>query len=175
MGEANIVKRLAVAIATGFYLSYIPVRLLRFLPWAQNLERPERRWTGAGFVGTLLGWASILILPRDPWPYATILFVGVLGACWTSTIAEREFGVKDDSRIIIDEVVGYWTAVAFLPRSWSCLLAGFILFRFFDVVKWPPYCWLEQLPEGYGVVMDDVGAGVVANLILQVAVSKGFA
>src|SRR5208282_320540 len=96
-------KRFAVAIATGFYLSYIPVRLLRFLPWAQSLERPDRRWTGAGFVGTLLGWACVPFLPREPWPYATILFFGILGACWASGVAEREFKQKDDSRIIIDE------------------------------------------------------------------------
>jgi phosphatidylglycerophosphatase A len=162
-------------IATGFYLSYIPVRLLRFLPWAESLERPDRRWTGAGFVGTLLGLAGLPLLPREPRPYAIALVLGILGACWVSDTAERTLRQKDDSRIIIDEVVGYWTTVAFLPRNWFYCLWGFILFRFLDSVKWPPYRWLERLPGGCGVVMDDVGAGVFANLILQTVRWKGWA
>ena len=57
--------------------------------------------------------------------------------------------------------------MAFLPRGAAWLAAGFVLFRVFDAVKLAPYRWLERLPGGWGVVMDDVGAGVVANLILQ--------
>lgn len=171
----GIFGRLAVVMATGFYLSYIPVRLVRLLPWARNLERPDRRWTGAGFIGTLLGLGGMPLLPKDPLLYATALIIGILGACWASGVAERVFGQKDDSRIIIDEVVGYWTTVAFLPRSWFYCLWGFVLFRFLDSIKWPPYRWLEKLPGGYGVVMDDVGAGIFANLILQVVRLRGFA
>jgi phosphatidylglycerophosphatase A len=168
-------KRFATTIAMGFYLSYIPVRLLKFLPWSRSLERPDRRWTGAGFVGTLLGWACMPVLPEEPWRYGTILVLGILGACWASDVAERVLGQKDDSRIIIDEVVGYWTTIAFLPRNWKYFFAAFVLFRIFDTVKLPPYRWLERLPGGYGVVMDDVGAGVLANLILQVVRFKGLA
>jgi phosphatidylglycerophosphatase A len=67
--------------------------------------------------------------------------------------------------------VGYWVAAAWLPRTWQAGLAAFVLFRFFDSVKLPPSRWLERLPGGAGVVMDDVGAGIVsivlAGLILR--------
>src|SRR5689334_3575202 len=94
-------KRLAVVLATGFYLSYIPVRLVGLLPWARDLERPDRRWTGAGFIGTLLGLAAMPLFPEKPWPYMAALLTGILAACWASGIAEQVLGQKDDSRIII--------------------------------------------------------------------------
>ena len=169
-----IFHRAAVAIATGCYLSYIPVRLLRLLPGSRELERPDRRWTGAGFVGTLLGLAVLPLLPRDPRFFIAALLGAIAGACWVADIAERSFGQKDDSRIIIDEVVGYWTAVALLPRTATVLAVGFVLFRLLDSIKLPPYRWLERLPGGLGVVMDDVGAGVVANLALRAASARGW-
>lgn len=166
-------RRCAVFIATGFYSSYIPVRLLRLTPWSKDLERSDRRWTGAGFVGTLLGLVSLPILPSEPRTFSAALVLGIAGACWVADVAERFFGQKDDSRIIIDEVVGYWTAIAFLPRTVPSLFVSFVLFRFFDAIKWPPYSWLERLPGGFGVVMDDVGAGIVANLLLRGALRWG--
>ena len=170
-----ISNRLAVAIATGGYISYIPVRLLRLAPWLRRSgPRADERWTGAGFAGTLLGWAAIPLLPREPRMFVGALVAAIAAACWVSGVAERAFGQKDDSRIIIDEVVGYWTSVALLPRTTAVLFAGFILFRVLDTFKLPPYRWLERLPGGLGVVMDDVGAGVVANLALRAALGRGW-
>ena len=60
-------------------------------------------------------------------------------------------------------------------RQSIVVLGAFALFRFLDSVKWPPYRWLERLPGGFGVVMDDVGAGVLANLLLQFVRWEGLA
>ena len=154
-----------VAIATCFYLSYIPVKIARLFR-AEGGETGNR-WTGSGFAGTLAGWAVLYALPGRPAAYGLLVALACAAACWVSGIAEEELGRRDDPRIIIDEVVGYWVAVAFLPRSWKLLAAGFVLFRFLDTVKLPPYKSLENLPGGAGVVMDDVGAGIVANLCLR--------
>ena len=80
---------------------------------------------------------------------------------------------KDSSRVVIDEVAGMWISVCFIPHSISLLIAGFILFRFFDILK-PLYIRkLEALPGGWGVMADDVLAGIYANLILQIVVFTG--
>ena len=68
---------------------------------------------------------------------------------------------------MLDEIVGFWVAAAWLPKTWIAAGLAFVLFRFFDSVKLPPYRWLERLPGGSGVVMDDVGAGIVANLLTR--------
>jgi phosphatidylglycerophosphatase A len=171
----SVGEKLAVFVATGFYLSYIPVKLLKFLPGSDEIARANPHWTGAGFVGTLLGLVWIPLFPRDPWRYAIMVFVLMLGAFWASHVAERALGQKDDSRIIVDEMIGYWTTIAFLPKNCFYCLSGFVLFRILDSIKLPPYRWLERLPGGYGIVMDDVGAGVFANLILQAVRCSGWA
>lgn len=160
--------RLATFIATGFYLSYIPVS---FFDRVLRQGQAPHRWRGGGFLGTLEGLALLSLLPRTPLAFVLALTLGILGACWLSGEAERVLGRKDDPRIVIDEAVGYWVAVAFLPRSAAVLGAGFLLFRFFDAVKPPPCRRLERLPGGLGVVMDDVGAGVAANLTLRAALA----
>lgn len=160
--ESSGLDRLCVAIATGLYLSYIPFKLSQGTRFAA-----VRRWTGAGFIGTAIGWALLYALPLGGAAYACVVLAAIALACGVSGRAERCLGRHDDSRIIIDETVGFWTAVAWLPREPQTLAVGFILFRFFDAVKLPPYRWLERLPGGIGIVMDDVGAGIAANLVLR--------
>lgn len=156
----------AVGVATGFYLSYIPFNLLG------SRRGPQKgAWTGAGFVGTLIGWATLYALPVDPVGFSAVVVVGIALAVWLSEAAEKRLGTKDDSRIVVDEWVGYWVAVAFLPRQMNILLLGFVLFRIFDAFKLPPYKYLERLPGGWGIVMDDVGAGIVANIVLRCLLS----
>lgn len=154
-----MVDRLWVLLATGLHISYIPVTLTG-----------GRKWTGAGFLGTVLGAAFVPVLPEGRTAYAVFLALSVWAACWICGKAERILGGHDDSRIVLDEVVGYWTAIAFLPWTPRVLLAAFVLFRIFDACKLEPYRRLEGLPGGYGVVMDDVGAGVVANLLVRLAI-----
>jgi phosphatidylglycerophosphatase A len=80
----------------------------------------------------------------------------------------RTTGTKDPQFVVIDEVAGQWITLIAAPITWKCLLAGFILFRAFDIVKPPPIRALERLPEGIGVVVDDVGAGIYAWVVLRI-------
>jgi phosphatidylglycerophosphatase A len=75
-------------------------------------------------------------------------------------------GVKDPSIVVVDEWAGYLITVAAHPFSWSMVLAGFVVFRILDVVKPFPIRRLEDLPGGYGIVLDDVAAGIYGALIL---------
>jgi len=79
----------------------------------------------------------------------------------------RALQVKDPPSVVIDEVAGQWITMLFVPVSWRTLLVGFILFRAFDILKPPPVRQLERLPEGTGIVMDDIAAGLYAQLVMQ--------
>jgi phosphatidylglycerophosphatase A len=85
-----------------------------------------------------------------------------------STVVARESGLKDPGFVVIDEVAGQLIALIAVPLDWKYLLAGFILFRGFDIIKPFPLRRLEALPEGTGSMMDDVGAGLYALLLLQI-------
>ena len=180
----------AVCLATGLYLSYIPSTLLgalsraKFFEWAQGRRGVEpgraavpaairrcvgeRRWTGAGLMGTCEGLFLAPLLPAAPLRFGAFWACAVAASCWLCDRAEKAFGVRDDPRIVLDEVVGFWTAIAFLPPRLPVWMAAFVLFRILDAWKLPPWSWLERLPGGLGVVADDVGAGVAANIGLRV-------
>lgn len=125
-----------------------------------------------GSVAALLLWAAAnwvfhpsrgaMYLPLVVGIALTLIF-GVPAA----TIVARESGIEDPGFVVIDEVAGQWIALLFVPLSWKTLLVGFILFRSFDIVKPPPARQLERLPEGTGIVMDDVAAGAYALLVMQ--------
>ena len=76
--------------------------------------------------------------------------------------------------MVIDEVAGQWITLLFAPVTWKTAAMGFILFRGFDIVKPPPVRQLERLPEGAGIVADDLAAGVYALVILQALLHVGF-
>ncbi len=121
-----------------------------------------------GTAGTLMGLILFYFLRPDLFTHCAIVFgifaVGTISAHY----AEKAFGTKDSGQIVIDEVLGYAVAVLFLPMTASYLIAGFFLFRFFDIVKPPPVRQIERaFSGGLGVMMDDVAAGVCANLVLQ--------
>jgi phosphatidylglycerophosphatase A len=90
-----------------------------------------------------------------------------------ATRVARETGVHDPQFVVIDEVAGQLITLIAAPVSWKTLLAGFILFRGFDIVKPPPVRQLERLPEGIGIVLDDVGAGLYAFAIMQGLLHSG--
>jgi phosphatidylglycerophosphatase A len=84
-----------------------------------------------------------------------------------ATRVAKSSGIDDPQFVVIDELAGQWIALLFAPVSWKTLLAGFILFRGFDIVKPPPARQLEKLPAGSGIVMDDVAAGIYALIVMQ--------
>jgi phosphatidylglycerophosphatase A len=107
--------------------------------------------------------------------YAPLLVTALLMAAgvWSSARMERKWG-KDNYRIVVDEVVGMCCTLLFIPVRWPYMLTGLILFRFFDIVK-PFYIRrMEGLKGGWGVMMDDVLAGIYSNLILQLLVRLTF-
>ncbi|MFD2146419.1 phosphatidylglycerophosphatase A [Mucilaginibacter antarcticus] len=109
-----------------------------------------------------------------PSPIIAILLtlaVTALGV-WSGNKVEPLWG-KDHSRVVIDELAGMFISLLFVPVTIPYLIAGFVLFRFFDIVK-PLYIRrLEALPGGWGVMADDVLAGVYASLILQIIICLG--
>jgi len=107
---------------------------------------------------------SAWLLPVAALLSAAITLIGIP----TSTVVARASGRKDPGFVVIDEVAGQMMALIGAPLNWKYLLAGFILFRSFDIAKPFPLRRLEELPEGTGIMMDDVGAGLYALVLLQV-------
>lgn len=124
----------------------------------------------SGTVGTLAGIPCFYLLSQLPWPLALLTLIALLLlSFWASDIAGKIYGVADDGRIVIDELVGYLVAVAFIPFSWQTALLGFFWFRVFDISKPPPCSWFDKkMKNGIGVVMDDVVAGVYAAIAVRI-------
>jgi phosphatidylglycerophosphatase A len=125
----------------------------------------------SGTVGTLAGVPVFFLLARFPAPLYLLTLTALLFlAFWTAGAAGSIYGEPDDGRIVIDELVGYLVTVALLPFSWTNALLGFLFFRLFDIVKLPPARWFDrQIKNGYGVVLDDVVAGIYGALALRLA------
>lgn len=141
--------RLAVFIATVGYTGYFPVA-------------PGTVGSAAGLVVYLLVW----------WAQSPFVEVGLIAGLfaagvWAGTTAERYFGGIDPGPIVIDEVVGMLITLAFIPVGPSGAIAGFFLFRLFDVIKPFPARRLESLHGGLGVMADDAMAAIYANLALR--------
>lgn len=136
-------------IATGFYSGYVP-----YAP---------------GTVGSVLACVILWLIPglRDFFLFLLIVGVFFIGV-WASTQVEKTDG-RDASIINIDEIVGMWLSFLFLPERsyWFWFVGAFFLFRCFDVFKPFPVKWFQSLPKGWGVMMDDVLAGLYTNLSLH--------
>lgn len=125
--------------------------------------------TYASAITVALWWlAAHLIPPQVLLPVAIAAAVMItLGGIPPSTVVARESGIEDPGFVVIDEVAGQMIALIGVPLSWNYLLASFILFRGFDIVKPFPLRRLENLPEGTGIMMDDVGAGLYSLFLLH--------
>ena len=125
--------------------------------------------TWGSLAAMLLWWLLASHLPDSlhvPVILALIVASTAIGIP-AATLEARGCGEKDPSHVVIDEVAGQLVTLIACPILWKPLLAGFILFRAFDIVKPPPIRRLEKLPEGMGIVVDDLGAGVYGLIVLQ--------
>ena len=136
----------ALSIATAFGVGYVP-----FAP---------------GTFGSAVGLIIWALLPSSPAAHAAAILVMFAVGAWSGTVAERHFGGTDPGPVVIDEVMGMLLTLFMHPVGWGGALAGFFLFRAFDVLKPYPANRLEQLPGGLGVMADDGMAAVYANLVL---------
>jgi phosphatidylglycerophosphatase A len=142
-----------VLLATGFGSGFAPV--------------------APGTVGSLLAlpiwWFWLGDLPA--WQQALFVAVAAAVSIWIVSRACRATGVGDASQIVLDEFVGQWTTLIAAPKSAIALVMAFLLFRLFDITKPWPVSWADrELRGGLGVVTDDVFAGVLAALVLQLSV-----
>lgn len=142
--------RLAVFICTFGYVGYAPI--------------------APGTFGSAAGLALYAAIAAAGIPFLGVTtIVGLFAAgVWAGTIAERYFGGIDPGPIVIDEVVGMLITLTCLTVGWAGALAGFVLFRLFDVIKPYPAARLERLHGGLGVMADDAMAAVYANVALRV-------
>ncbi len=164
-GDGDPPHPIARIIGTGLFVGYIP--------WA------------SGTFGTVVGCLVLLIpgvwQPAVLWPLAGLTFVaGVWSAASiarfegnrlsaTAARAKERFqpdshAAPDPSIVVIDEIVGVWIAALHIPASVATLLIIFFAFRVFDILKPPPVAQLERIPNGWGIMLDDVVAGVYANV-----------
>ncbi|HRQ66022.1 MAG TPA: phosphatidylglycerophosphatase A [Xanthomonadaceae bacterium] len=121
-----------------------------------------------GSLAALLPWLLLRELPLTA-VFAVVIVVFVLGVL-ASEWAMQKLGGDDPGCVVIDEWVGLWIALFVAPPGWWWLLAGFVLFRLFDIAKPWPVGWLERrLEGGLGVMADDVAAGFMAALVLVLA------
>jgi phosphatidylglycerophosphatase A len=98
------------------------------------------------------------------------IFVTVVGV-WVCDIAAEKLGEHDFGGIVWDEIAGYLITMWLVPLTWQTIIAGFILFRFFDILKPWPIKWLDRkVHGGFGIMIDDVLAGVFAGALLLLAV-----
>lgn len=123
-----------------------------------------------GTAGTLAALPAVLLVHvAGPWAGLLIVLSFVGMAVWAAGTAERVLGRTDPGEVVSDEVAGFMVTMYLLPFSWPSLVAGFALFRLLDILKPFPIRRLERIPGGGGVILDDVAAGILANLVLRAA------
>ncbi len=149
-------RSLSIWIATGLGSGYFPV--------------------APGTAGSAVGLALVIALRQTPLDAprlseclaaltALLLVVGV----WAAGKAEKVFGRVDPGQVVIDEVAGQIITFAATPRiSWLGLIAGFVLFRVFDIVKPFPAPEAERIPGGWGIMLDDLIAGIYSMIVLVI-------
>ena len=144
-------NRLAFAIATVFKAGYIPI--------------------APGTIGSVVGLLVFWFIKDSASFTVEILVVTILFfvGVWASTIVEQVLECEDPGVVIVDEVVGMLVSLMLLPPTTTVILLAFFLFRLFDIVKPYPARWCEQLARGWGIMMDDVVAGLYVNVLIHIA------
>ena len=149
-------RSLILFFATGFGSGYAPVA----------------PGTAGSVVGMVVVWFVFGPLwMRSPALCLLIFAIAFAIACWISDQAENIFDNHDDSRIVIDEVLGMAVTMFGNPITFGWLMVGFLLFRIADVIKlWPASLIDRRMRNGAGVMLDDLAAAIYANIVLQVIV-----
>ena len=149
-------RQVIIFLASGAYTGYSP-----FAPG-----------TAGSVVGLILGY----FLCAPTWQHEPMTFVLIFAAvmflsCLIAGRAEEIFGEHDSSKIVLDEVLGMIATMFLNPLGWGWLLGGFLLFRLFDIIKPFPASVIDRrMPGGPGVMLDDLFAGIYANIVLRILV-----
>ena len=159
---SNRSRTLGRLLVTGLGTGYLPVA--------------PGTWGSAAACGVFLA-VAFATSGSQVWVTGAMVAVALIATCGCAMLgrfAEAQFGKKDPGQVTLDEWAGQAVALWLLPlsggwRSWL-LAAGvaFVAFRLFDILKPPPVYQLQRLPAGWGIVADDLAAGVYANLVAQV-------
>lgn len=145
--ESGRMQKGIEAVATSGYLGLLP-----FAP---------------GTWGSAAGVLLFLLIPRSPLAYAVTLVIFIALAVWSAHQYQSQSSSKDPREVVVDETVGMLMTYLWLPANLFTVLTGFALFRFFDIVKPLFIRKIEKLPGGWGIVLDDILAGVYANVLLR--------
>jgi phosphatidylglycerophosphatase A len=121
-----------------------------------------------GTVGTAAALVIVALLKPSLPLFLLLVIVSVVLGTVASGRAEKVLGQKDSGHIVIDEVAGYFISMIFLPQTVGYFAAAFVLFRIFDILKPPPINRLQHFHGGVGVMADDIAAGILANIVLQI-------
>ena len=142
-----MIARVAIAVATAGGVGYVPI--------------------APGTFGSMVGVLAWWLLGPSP-VVQLIAIVAVFGAgVWSGGVCEVHFCRTDPGHVVIDEVAGMLITLFLNPVGWTGAIAGFLLFRIFDVIKPYPANQLEKLHGGFGVMADDGMAAIYANLVLR--------
>ena len=123
----------------------------------------------SGTFGTLPGLVFCFFISFLSFPVAIVCIIGFIAvAIWIADEGEKIIKKKDPGCIVIDEIAGIMVTLVGIPFTFTSVVAGFFLFRFLDILKPFPIRYLERnIPGGAGIVLDDVAAGIVGNIILR--------
>jgi phosphatidylglycerophosphatase A len=148
-------RHFIIFVASGAYSGYAPVA----------------SGTAGSVVGLLIGYFVFAPMwRRSPAVFLMVFFVIFVAACWVAGSAEKVFSEHDSSKIVLDEVLGMIATMFMNPTGWIWLGAGFVVFRVFDIIKPFPASYFDRrVGGGAGVMLDDLAAGIYANLVLQIA------
>ena len=143
-----MLKKIAYVLGTGFGSGYVPV--------------------APGTAGSLAALLVFYFIPLSAYYWLVLCAVVFIPGVWSTTLIEREEGKKDPPMAVIDEWVGQWLTLLFLPRTTLILLGGFLLFRILDILKPFPARKIQNIDGGMGIMLDDVMAALYANMIMHI-------
>lgn len=148
----SVIKRQTIIkfLASGFYSGYFPA--------------------APGTVGSLIGVLVYLLIQNlSDVRYLSVVVLIFIAGVYVSNEAEKIYDKKDSPHVVIDEVSGMLLTYLALPQGWGFLLAGFVSFRIFDILKPFPIRLIDRrLGGGWGIMLDDILAGIYANILIRI-------